>query len=88
MDLWFRNSDGRARDPFEFASLPEAREVFREMKRTLDVMDDSRDHPGLDFEWNAMDRAVFALRLSLQRQGSWTEDLMATELVPEVEPSE
>ncbi len=84
MDVSFRHRDGRARHPFEFASMPEAREVFRELKRQLDVMDNTRYKPGLDFEWNAMDRAMFSLRLSLGLVSRWADELMDTG-IPEEE---
>jgi hypothetical protein len=83
MDLWFKHRDGRMRNPLEFAAVPEAREVFRHLKRKLDEMDDARARPGLDFEWNAADRGLMALRLSLQTLDRWSDDLMVTDFEPE-----
>jgi hypothetical protein len=83
MDLQFRHRDGRARNPFEFASSLEARSVFRELKRQLDVLDagildGTRARPGREFIWDALDRAVLALQLSLIRIGRWEAGLMDT----------
>ena len=75
---FFRHRDGRVRTPFEFAGQSEARTVFREVKKALDVADVEWRNPGADGAYRAMDKAKLALQLSLMQHGRWTPDLKET----------
>ena len=84
LDFALRHQDGRIRRTGEFASVPEAREVYRIMRLKLDEMDNLRKRPGLDFEWSVLDRATFSLELALKIAGRWSEDLAENEIPDEV----
>lgn len=77
LDLLF--CDGRRRyNPADFESVPEARQVFREVKRQLDIMDKTRGVPLLEFRRATLERAKLALEFSLKRACRWSEELLET----------
>lgn len=62
---------------YEFAGQPEARTVFRGIKRRLDAMDAS-GYKADDRDWYAIDWAKIALQTSLQAQRRWSPELLET----------
>lgn len=77
-DPFFRHRDGRVRTPFEFSACPEARTVFRDLKRELDIADTDWTAPGEHGSFRAMDKAKIALQLSLQTRRRWSPELLET----------
>jgi hypothetical protein len=80
----FRHRDGRTRNPYEVASLPEGRRIFRDLKRSLDVMDYTWMGAARDVRWQAADEAKLGMQMGLEILGRWSPDLLDTgvELTP------
>ncbi len=75
---WLLHRDGRRRAPAEMIYQPEAREIFRAIKRQLDIMDDNWRFPGNDARFRACDKAKLALHYALHRAGRWSDELLET----------
>ena len=76
------NANPRFRGPFgprtfrEVAQMPEAQEIFRAVKRELDVMDKDWTKPGAELRYKATDRAKFALQTALKDLEKWDRSLL------------
>ena len=66
-DPRFVHKDGRVRNPFEVASLPEAPVLLEVLKKERDYRDIMWKLPGNDAEWRTVDAATFGLNMSLIR---------------------
>jgi len=75
-DAFFERK-GYALNPGEFAAMSQARTIYREMKRKLDEMDWT-GFKSDDFDWQGLDRACFALELSLRERERWSPELKQT----------
>lgn len=73
--------DGRRRTPIQVAESEDpgqAREIFREIKRQLDIADREWVNPGQDPCFRALDLAKISMQLALKRVGRWDECLLDT----------
>lgn len=76
---WFKRR-GREITPYDLSGLPEARTVFRELKREVDKRDMAR--VGLDDrDFYALDMAKYALQISLEQRHRWSSDLLENEVM-------
>lgn len=73
---WFKRR-GHAITPHDLAGLPEARTVFREVKRELDKRDAAFVRLD-DQDFRAIDMAKIGLELSLRARHRWSPDLSET----------
>lgn len=86
--LWANpdNADPRFLGPYgwrnhmEVALKPEAVELFRAIKRQLDVVDREWHRPGAELRYKALDRAKLAIQLSLQIVGKWEKALLTNDV--------
>lgn len=82
-DPKFRSGSGPSLNQWEMAQLPEARTVFRSLKRFLDVADFEWRLPAGYLKWVAADRAKLGLQTALEFLGRWSDDLLDTGVVLE-----
>ena len=78
---YLRKGRGTRLTPFEFAAIldfTEMADVFRALKRKLDIADEQWALPANDASWRAMDMTVFALRCQLEKIGRWEDSLLDT----------
>jgi len=72
----FVHRDGRRRHALEVATRPEAPEVFREIKRQLDIADKRRKLD--DFSFRGLDMGKFSLEMSLKLVQRFDKGLLET----------
>lgn len=68
---------------FEMAGHPDAHSVFRELKRRLDINDNSRISPSESMEARGLDVAKFSIELALKMLDKWNPELKETGIVYE-----
>ena len=68
------------RNHMEVALKPAAVEIFRAIKRRLDIADWEWHRPGMELRYKVLDKAKLALQFSLQIVGKWEKSMLANDV--------
>lgn len=79
-----RHGRGPLLNQWEMARMPEARSVFRAVKRFLDIADWNWQLPAQYLKWVAADRAKLGLQVALEMIGRWSDELLETDVLEKV----